>query len=91
MTRQARKPCGFIEKLLDVEALIMEQPRTAQQIIELTEYKPDTIYKYLDKGVDFGLLFIERYAPAQAPGKRPQAVYAFQQKLFGRANAPVPR
>lgn len=87
---QRRRPTGFIEKLLDVEALILEEPRTSQQLIELTECKPDTINKYLDRGIDFGLLYIVRYAPPSAPGRRPQPVYAFQPKPFQLQNAPVP-
>lgn len=85
-----RQPTGFIEKLLDVEALILEEPRTPQQLIELTECKADTIHKYLDRGQDFGLLYIIRYAPPTMPGRRPQPVYAFQPKPFELPNAPVP-
>ena len=91
MPRDERQVIGFIEKLLDVEALIMEEPRTAQAIIEITGYKSDTIYKYLDKGCDFGLFFIKDYDPASAPGRRPQPIYAMQTKPFGQQNAPVPK
>ena len=82
---------GFIEKLLDVAVLLLEEPRTPQQLIEITDYKPDTIYKYLDKGRDFGLFYIIDYVTAAAPGRQPQPRYAFQSKPFDKPNAPKPK
>lgn len=81
---------GFIEKLLDVLALILEEPRTPRQIIELTEYKSDTVHNYLDKGINFGLVYIIRYEPPTAPGRRHQPVYAIQAKPFEKSSAKVP-
>ena len=82
---------GFIEKLMDVLSLILSEPRTPRQIIEITEYKADTVHKYLDKGIDFGLVYIIAYEPATGPGRRPQPVYASQSKPFEKPNAPVPQ
>ena len=87
---EVRPATGFIEKLMDVLALILEEPRTPRQIIELTEYKPDTVHNYLDKGIDFGLVYIIRYESPTAPGRRHQPVYAVQSKPFEKASAKVP-
>ena len=91
MTGAPRPSDGFIEKLLDVLALILSAPRTARQLTEITEYKADTIHKYLDKSIDFGLVYIVRYEDPTAPGRRPQPVYATQPSPYELPNAPAPQ
>lgn len=86
----AGSPDGFIEKLLDVLALVLDEPRTAKQMLEITEYKADTIHKYMDKAIDFGLVYIVRYDDHPLPGRKPQAVYAMQPKPFELKSAPPP-
>jgi len=82
---------GFIEKLMDVLSLILSEPRTPRQIIEITDYKADTVHKYLDKGIDFGLVYIVAYEPQSAPGRRRQPIYAHQASPFEKPNAPPPK
>lgn len=88
---EQRKPVeGFIEKLMDVLAIILAEPRTARTIIEITDYKADTVHKYLDKGIDFGLVYIIDYADPTGPGRRSQPIYAAQSKPFEKPNAQPP-
>jgi hypothetical protein len=86
-----RRAEGFIEKLLDVLVLILGEPRTVREMLELTEYKADTIHKYMDKAMDYGLVYIVSYAEATAPGRRQQPIYAMQPSPFERPNAPPPQ
>lgn len=78
---------GFIDKLCDVLALILTEPRTTQELLEVTSYKPDTIYGYIEKGREHGLIYIQRWVIVRG---RDRAVWAIQPKPFELGDAPAP-
>lgn len=86
----SRPSDGFIEKMLDVLVLVLERPRTLSEMLEITEYKPDTIRKYMKMAVEYGLVYIMRYDTHPIPGRKPRAVFAMQPKPFEVPNAERP-
>lgn len=90
MNHPRKPPEGFIEKLLDVLALVLAEPRTVRQMLEITEYKADTLHKYMDRAIDYGLVYICRYDPHPLPGREPRAVYAMQPSPFKYQSVPRP-
>ena len=84
------KEAGFIDKLFDSIAKLLEQPRTARELIEITGYKADTIYNYLDRGRAMGVLYIFDFVHPIGSRRPPEARYAVQVKPFDRVDAPTP-
>lgn len=78
---------GFIDKLLDVLGLILAEPRTTAQLLDVTSYKPDTIYGYLEKGRSHGLIYIRAW---DVSGRMPKAIWAIQPKPFELPDAVPP-
>ncbi len=84
-------PVGFIDKLYAAIAMLMLGPRTASQMIDETGYKPDTVYNYILRGREHGVLYIHDYVLVQG-ARAPQARYAVQpEKPFGRPDAKLER
>ena len=80
---------GFIDKLFDTIAKLLEQPRTARELIDITGYKADTIYNYLDRGMAMGVLYIHDFVHPKG-SRQAQARYAVQVKPFERVDATRP-
>ncbi len=87
VTKASQSKFGFIDKLFDFLCLVLAEPRTTQQLLEVTSYKPDTIYGYLRKGEEHGLIYIQRWVIVRG---RERAVWAIQPKPFALPNAPPP-
>lgn len=83
------KEAGFIDKLFDTIAKLLEQPKTARELIAITGYKADTIYNYLERGQAMGVLYIFDFV-YEPHSKAPKARYAVQVRPFDRLDAPEP-
>ena len=80
---------GFIDKLFDTIAKLLEEPKTARDLIEITGYKADTIYNYLERGCAMGVIYIHDFVHPKG-SRQPQARYAVQVKPFDRVDATPP-
>jgi hypothetical protein len=87
LTTPQAAPAGFIGKLFATMALLLPRPMTAAELIEATGYKPDTIYNYILRGREHGVIYIIDFVDVDGV-RAPQARYAVQPKRpFGMADA----
>lgn len=71
----------LIRKILDVLALLRKQPRTLEQLVDLTEMSPAAIKGYLQAARDEGFVYVleRRRVPRRGP-RTP--VFAWQPTPF---------